>query len=217
VLWIQILLISLAVSVDSLVVGISYGVRRVHISHWMMLLVASLSAILKVAAMLLGRSLIMWMSPATAPRLGAAILIGLGLWFLLSAAVNAGKEKAKDQNGDDDDTLLRFRLKYLGVVICVLQDPSVADMDDSRSISATEATLLGLALGFDALGAGISAGFLHLPVFFTAAAVGLGTMVLLSFGTIIGGRLKREIPSAMARALPGAILFILGFLTWLTA
>ncbi len=221
-LWIQITLIALAVSLDSLVVGVSYGFRRVSISGAMMAVVASLSAALKVIAMLLGRSLVLWLSPAAAPRIGATILAALGVWFLLGAFFYSRRERVRRRyesgpGNDEDRALLAFRLRQLGVAVWVLDDPEAADMDDSRSISTGEAGLLGLALGFDAMGAGISAGLMQLPVVFTAVAVGLGTIMLLSVGTVLGARLQREMPASLGRALPGTILLALGCLTWLTA
>ena len=219
--WIQVCLIALAVSLDSLVVGISYGVRRMSISSIMVGIIAGLSALLKVVSMLLGQTMGRWFSAGLAPKLGATILLALGIWFLIEALISASKQKSREAEamakaGEDEMALLSFRLRHLGVVICVLRDPAAADVDNSQSISVTEAVLLGLALGFDAMGVGLSAGILHLPVVPTAVSVGLGTMVLLIAGMVAGARLEEELPPSLVRAVPGAILLILGLLTWLT-
>ncbi len=217
---IQVLVLAMAVSMDSLAVGISYGFRRMMITPYVLGLVALFSALLKLAAMLLGGVMVTWFSPAAAPRLGAAILVGLGVWFLLSAALQPGarKENSDAPYGETgtESPIAVLKLRHVGIIIKVLQDPEAADIDKSRTIGGSEAVLLGLALGFDALGAGISAGFLQLPVALTAGAVALGTAVFLSAGMLIGSRLSAELPPWMSRALPGIILVSLGVLTWLT-
>ncbi len=217
---IQVLILALAVSIDSFAVGISYGFRRMILTPGVLSLVALCSALLKTVAMLLGGVMVSWFSPGTAPRLGAAILVGLGLWFLLSAAFQPGGKKEASDGGraeiGNDSAIATLRFRPIGIIIKVLQDPEAADIDNSRTIGGSEAVLLGLALGCDALGAGISAGFLQLPVAPTAAAVGVGTVIFLSAGMLLGSRLSKELPAWMSRALPGTILVILGVMTWLT-
>ncbi len=221
-LWIQVLMVALAVSVDSLVVGVSYGFRRVSLPALMMAVVATFSAALKVLAMLLGSALVLWFPPTLAPLLGGAVLAILGGWFLLGALLSSRREHLRSRGNRllaswPDQPLLAFRLRQLGVVVCVLDDPRAADVDDSQSISPGEAGLLGVALGLDALGVGISAGLMQFPVAPTAIAVGVGTMAFLGLGTVIGARLQRDMPPSVGRALPGVILLVLGLMTWLTA
>ncbi|MFO8060740.1 MAG: sporulation membrane protein YtaF [Bacillota bacterium] len=215
---IQALILALAVSIDSLAVGMSYGFRRMALTPAVLGIIGLLSAFLKTAAMLLGGAMGSWFSPTTGSRLGAAILVGVGLWFLASALLwrtgpGAG---ASTSDSESESAIAIFRLRGVGIIIKVLQDPEAADMDNSRSIGGAEAVLLGLALGCDALGVGISAGFLQLPVLPTVAAVAVGTAVFLACGLLIGARLTRELPAWVSRALPGAILVTLGVITRLT-
>lgn len=218
-LWVQITLLALAVSLDSFVVGMSYGFRRVALGFSRVALIALLSALLKTISMLFGRSIVGWISPSAAPAIGGMVLIGLGMWFL-AAALLAPDEDTDDEgakeHGDRDPHLMTLRLRPLGIVVKVLQDPAAFDVDDSRSIGFGEALLLGVALGCDAMGAGISAGFLQLPIFTTVGSVAVGTVVFLSTGMVAGARLGRELTARPARALPGAILVALGTFTWLT-
>lgn len=212
-LWIQVTLLALAVSLDSFVVGMSYGFRRVSLGFTRVVLIALLSALLKTVSMLFGRSIVGWISPSTAPAVGGMVLIGLGLWFLAAALL--GRREGADSE-ERDPHLVTLRLRPLGIVVKVLHDPAAFDVDDSRSIGVGEAVLLGLALGCDAMGAGISAGFLQLPIVPTVAAVAVGTVIFLSTGMVAGSRLGRELTARSARALPGVILVALGAFTWLT-
>lgn len=218
-LWVQITLLALAVSLDSFVVGMSYGFRRVTLGATRVALIAFLSALLKMIAMLFGRSIVGWVSPETAPAIGGIVLIGLGLWFLAAALFARDEGAADEGSGEQDDRdphLMTLRFRPLGIVVKVLQDPAAFDVDDSSSIGLAEAVLLGFALGCDAMGAGISAGFLQLPIVPAVGAVAVGTVVFLSTGMIAGSRLGKELTARPARALPGAILVALGAFTWLT-
>jgi len=220
-LWVRVVLLALAVSVDSFAVGAAYGFRRVRMPAGMIALVAGISALAKAAAMLFGGVLVMWFNPQMAQTLGAVILVALALWQFLSQAAQpkaAGEHTSEDDDvlDDSDNPLLTLRVKPLGIIISVLRDPQVADIDDSKSISPSEAVLLGLALGMDAMGAGVSAGLLGMPIIATICAVGLGTMLTLPAGVWLGSVAGDKLPRWPSRILPGAILLVLALLVWLT-
>lgn len=220
-LWVRVVLLALAVSVDSFAVGAAYGFRRVRMPAGMIALVAGISALAKAAAMLFGGVLVMWFNPQMAKTLGAVILVALALWQFLSQAAQskaAGEDTSEDDDvlDDSDNPLLTLRVKPLGIIISVLRDPQVADIDDSKSISPSEAVLLGLALGMDAMGAGVSAGLLGMPIIATICAVGLGTMLTLPAGVWLGSIAGDKLPRWPSRILPGAILLVLALLVWLT-
>lgn len=81
-MWLAALLV-LAVSADGVAVGAAYGLRGIRIP-WSSLaivgLASNLAALLAVGG---GRFLTAWLSPRGAARLGAVILLILGVWYLL--------------------------------------------------------------------------------------------------------------------------------------
>ncbi len=224
-LGVQVVLLALAVSADSFAVGAAYGFRKVRMPVGMIALVAGISAFAKAAAMLFGGMMVLWINAQVAQRLGAIILLALAVWQFRWAAGGVESQggdqtlSASEKQGVEDastDSLLTLRLRPLGIIVNVLRDPEVVDIDNSKSISAVEAVLLGLALGMDAMGAGVGAGLLGMPVFLTMVAVGLGTLVTLPLGVWIGSAAGDRLPRWPSRILPGTTLLILAILVWLT-
>lgn len=168
--YLSLLLLALALSLDSLSVGLLYGLRSIRISVAPILVVGLISGGLVGTTMWLGGLLGAALSPGPAQRLGGAILVGVGAWIVyqsLRPHIPPGESGA----------VLTIRLRPLGLVIQILREPAAADTDRSGSISAAEAGFLGLALALDSVGAGFGAalaGFdpLKLPVLVALACSG---------------------------------------------
>lgn len=198
------LLLALAVSLDSLGVGLSYGVKKVRIPLSSLLLLSALSGLAMLASMLAGRFVGSFLSAETSRFLGGTTLIGLGSLALLTA------ERARHGPKKKKERILSLRIRSLGLMVQVIQDPDSADLDRSGVISAGEAVLLGTALALDALGAGFGAALAALPPFLTSALVGLATLSTLKLGLGLGRRLAPE-ERPWAALAHGTLLVLLGF------
>lgn len=198
-----VLLFSLAVSLDSLGVGVSYGLRRIRVPMPSVMLICLNSALLVALSMLAGRWLAGWLNPLAARRLGSLLLVGVGAWISLQAWA----QQAAARGGE---TLLRFRVPGLGLVVQVLQEPARADLDRSGSINAGEAVLLGLALSLDALGAGFGAAVAGMDGRLAPWLVGVFNWALLSLGLFLGGRLGERGWGERGAWVPGLVLVLLG-------
>ncbi|WP_018132037.1 MntP/YtaF family protein [Effusibacillus pohliae] len=110
----------------------------------------------------------------------------------------------------EEARIFKLELRKLGLVIQILKTPSVADIDQSGSISAGEAFLLGMALSMDAFGAGIGASLIGYPPLATAVVISLMSMLFISIGLKIGHKYA-EIPLVRRISfLPGLILILIG-------
>jgi putative sporulation protein YtaF len=198
------LLLALAVSLDSLGVGLSYGVKKVWVPLSSLFLLSALSSLAMLTSMLVGRFAGSFLSAGTARILGGLTLIGLGFFTLLTA------KRVRHGEGNKKDKLLVFRLRPLGLVVQVIRDPDSADLDQSGEISAGEAMLLGTALALDSLGAGFGAALTSLPPFSTSCLVGLATLSTLKVGLALGRRLMRK-ESTWVTLAHGVLLVLLGF------
>jgi putative sporulation protein YtaF len=214
---ISLVALALALSLDSLTVGLLYGARGIKLSWSAMAIVSLASGLLLAAAMLGGHAAARALSPALAQRLGALLLTGVGIWITYhtwrsnrsgeAAAPALPLEPASAQAGPR--RVWRLRLGSVGIVIEILREPGAADMDHSGHISLTEACFLGVALALDSVAAGLGAamaGFspLGLPL---AAACGSFTMMLL------GSRGARLLPFKLEgnwALLHGVVLVALG-------
>jgi putative sporulation protein YtaF len=197
---VSVMLLALALSLDSFTVGLLYGARGIRLSWGAMLVVSLATGLLLAAAMAGGRLVAAVLAPHLAQRFGAILLTGVGCW------VTYQTWRGQRQGGGPPDRaaepeeasappglqprIWRVRLGSVGIVIQILREPGAADMDRSGHINLLEAWVLGVALALDSVAAGLGAamaGFsqVGLPI----AAAG-GSLALM----LIGSRSARFLP-----------------------
>ncbi|WP_028783424.1 sporulation membrane protein YtaF [Thalassobacillus devorans] len=190
-------LLVMAVSMDSLGLGVVYGLKQIRLSLLPLTLIAVLSSVIFYGAITVGNFLGRFLPEHLAANLGAFILIGLGAWFLIQLimpSTSSEEESMSSWSAPAD----------------ILKDPELADIDNSGSIKGWEAVLLALALSLDTLGAGIGAAFMALPAVATALSIGFMTSFLLYIGLKIGNRFSRSKWVDKAVVIPGVMLILLG-------
>ena len=111
--------------------------------------------------------------------------------------------------------ILNIELKRFGLVIQILRTPSMADVDRSGNISASEATLLGLALSLDAFGAGIGAALLGFVPLLTASVIALASGTFIATGLRVGFRYAEMNWMKKLSMLPGCVLIAMGIMKML--
>ncbi|BCJ88034.1 MntP/YtaF family protein [Effusibacillus dendaii] len=232
VAFLSLLLLAFAVSLDSLGVGFTYGLRKIRFPWWSLAVVTMLSASTILLAMGLGHLLIQLFSPEAAKRVGAVILILVGIWAVYQMFSRksdntdepknvspleppAGTETEWSANpspgsGATVSYVFQLELKKVGLVIQILKTPSIADMDRSGSISSSEAIVLGIALSMDGFGAGIGASLVGYPPVLTATTISLMSLLFIGLGLKIG-HIYAETPFVRKLAiLPGILLIMIG-------
>lgn len=224
---ISLIMLSIAVSIDSCGVGITYGLRNIKISIFSILILAICSGSVIFVAMLVGDYMKAFVPISYTKYIGASILILIGIWSFYQylrqpkhTVHNAEKdiqqhpyvEGQLDQNTSiyTASTVLQLDLKRLGLVVQILKTPQTADVDRSGSISATEAIMLGIALSLDAFGAGIGAAFLQLPVLLTVITIMLSCSLFIGAGLWLGKKLAQFKFIRYVGILPSIILIVIG-------
>ncbi|SMB99116.1 putative sporulation protein YtaF [Thermanaeromonas toyohensis ToBE] len=203
------LLLALAVSLDGLGVGISYGLRGLRLPWVSLILITFISIVASFFSMLFGKASTLIFPPHLAQKIGAALLLGLGCEILLESYL-----KGKGEDLQNPRTLLQVRVPRLGLIIAILQEPAKADLDSSGSISPGEALALGLALALDAFGVGLGAGATGFSLTLTPLFIGCTQLILVSAGLWIGRRWHTVSWGKKGAALPGVILISLGLWRW---
>ncbi len=222
------LTLAVALSLDSLGVGVAYGLRRIRLPRSLYLIVALCTGSLMGLSMVLGSHLSGYLSPLLARRAGGAILVGVGFWQLYqgwqgyrrqlgraasgvgaagaeaAAAPGAGAPLAPRQ-------VLKLDLRALGLVVQILVEPAAADVDQSGEIEVPESVALGLALGLDSLAAGFGAamagyGLALVPL------VALTCAVFVRMGLGAGSIPRTQRLLERAFFVPGILLMALGSL-----
>jgi putative sporulation protein YtaF len=204
--FVEVILLSAAISVDALGAGLTYGLRRIRVPAGAALLVAATSLVGTAVSTLVGSTAADWLTPRVAERIGGLILVAMGLWI--------GREGIRDGRRNNVaigvDLLLSLRVRPLGVMIQVMRCPEIADVDRSGQLGVGEAVLLGSALALDTFGAGLAAGLGGGSWMTVAMAVGLMTLCGLAGGTALGQRVPEGWGGVWLRVAPGVILTVMG-------
>ncbi|MBP1989416.1 MntP/YtaF family protein [Paenibacillus eucommiae] len=108
--------------------------------------------------------------------------------------------------------IVYIELKRFGLVIQILRTPSIADVDKSGYISASEATLLGVALSLDAFGAGIGAALIGFTPLLTASVIAFASGTFIAVGLRVGLRFAQRAWMRKLSVLPGCVLILMGIL-----
>ena len=202
----SIILLALAVSLDSFSVGFTYGLRKMRIPFKSIVIIACCSAMTLTIAMSIGHLLQQFLSPVFAEKMGGIILIILGVWVIYQFFRS---EKEKDIL-PHEKVIINLEIKSLGLVIHILKKPMSADFDKSGTITGVEAIMLGLALSLDAFGAGIGAVMLGFSPGYLALAVALLSSLLVFLGIKLGSYLSQITWLQNFSFLPGILLIIIG-------
>lgn len=214
--------LAFALSVDGLAVGAAYGMRGIHVPARSLLIIGLCSAACFFVAMTLGGVVAAVIGLGLPRLIGASILIGLGVWHIgkgwtenraREAAAGGGDQRSATEleHSGDIGTLLRIRIRSLGIVVQVLREPGRADIDHSGTIDSGEAIVLGAALGLDALAAGFGAAFVGFRLSLVAVVAGAQLLV-----TWLGLRIGHEHGARWLNGkgfyVPGVILILIGLL-----
>lgn len=211
------LILVLAVSLDGFAVGIMYGLRKIRIPIISVTIISFCSGLIIFASMQIGTFLMRFLSVKTAEGIGACILIGIGMWAV--ARMFSAREHTKEvqeHHSSSSDTLVHKRtiisieLKTLGLVVEILKRPAAADVDRSGNISSGEAALLGIALSFDAFGAGIGAAMIGLSPWLTPILIALASGLFLTAGLKIGYLISKVAWVRSLSIFPGLLLIVIG-------
>ena len=206
--YLTIALFALAVSADGFAVGMAYGIGKIRIPFFSLLVISLASALAVSLSMLCGKGLTELLSPQMSSYVGAIIILGLGVYFLLTA----GKDKINSLENSQEEPLLAFSIKPLGIIVQILKQPSRADFDCSGEISTSEAFFLGLALAMDALGAGIGIAMTGSNILYTALCVGMLKFILVNSGIFLGSKINARELKAVTALVPGLVFVAIGIM-----
>lgn len=206
--WISIILLAIAVSFDSLAIGMTYGMAKIKIPSLPKLVLSIVSGCFLLIAMLFSRLAFGWITPQMANLVGGSILILIGFYNLWR--VNNSHQKSNERVYQPLATtklVYKLRIPFLGLIINVIKEPLSADYDQSKTISINEGLILGLALSLDAFASGIGAAVLGFPPLITALAVMVASYVFISQGLKHGLRLQSNFN---LKWLPSLIIILIG-------
>ncbi|HLS09140.1 sporulation membrane protein YtaF [Lentibacillus sp.] len=196
------ILLIIGVSIDGFGVGMSYGIRRVHVPLAALGIIMLCSGLIVYISMTIGNVIKSFITPGLTDNIGGIILLLIGSYCLYN--VVRSKQEAPSKIAADEEAWDNFRT--------VMREPYQADLDQSGSISLTEAVLLGFALAIDAFGAGLGAAMLGYSAMITACSIALMSGLFVLCGVRMGIFLSAKKWMQQLTLLPPFLLMILGIL-----
>ncbi|MGE7884194.1 sporulation membrane protein YtaF [Bacillus sp. NPDC094077] len=191
----SILLIGVASNLDNAGVGIAYGIRKIQISWFNNFVIAFFGFLFTLLAGFFGNWISLFISDFTAKLIGAAVLGIIGV-FILCQPFFSKKETV--ENNDD------------GVLMGILRNPEKADFDGSKTISFSEALVLGVALSINNIAGGFDAGVTNLNLWLTAIISGIFSFICISGFAYVGKRFLAEYLGKWAAIIAGVLLILIG-------
>ncbi|MFW6022899.1 MAG: sporulation membrane protein YtaF [Halanaerobiaceae bacterium] len=207
-----IFILAMAISIDGFSVGITYGIRGIKIGCLPLLLIGSISTISIYLTSLLGSTIAIYIGSETAEKIGSCILIGIGIWLVYSTYSNYNN-KNKESSLPEQKLVFSLKIKSLGIIINILREPVCADFDKSGTINYVEATLLGLALALDALGAGLGAGMTGFSGLALPAVIGTVNLCFVGGGFLLGKKIGNVLPEHF-ELIPGIVIIFMGIINF---
>lgn len=205
-MWLIILAFAVSSSIDNLGVGISYGIRKIHIRTGPNFMIAVICFLFSMAGISFG----LWLSkilPGMLPVIfGSFLLFVIGIRIILLA--NPRKKEAVNVVNKTDD--------HPQLIKGILKNPELADLDKSGYIGWGEAVLLGVALSANALTNGLGAGLLGLSPLAISLTAAIGSFISVWAGVKLGAKVAEvRIGSftlgQFGTVLSGAIILVIAF------
>lgn len=204
------LLLSLSVSIDSLGIGITYGLRNVKITKIAKIILFMISIIITSLSILIGNVLSNILPEFYTKLIGVILLVCMGFWILYEAFQKEEPKKYIKQ--ENKEKIYYFFLKPFGITIQIIRNPISSDLDDSKIIDAKEALYLGTALSIDSICVGIGSSIIGIRSYFFPLFVAIFQLVFLSIGSMIGKKLSSnyKLNENICNIISGILLIIIG-------
>lgn len=181
-MFINSLILAISSSIDSLGIGITYGVKNTKISDIAKVVLFSISFVISIISIWFGSILKNFLPIFITKYLGCLMLALMGIFIFYQALkknkVNYFEKKNLEYN--NEEKIYSFFIKFLGITIKIIKNPIYSDFDNSNTIDSKEACFLGLALSLDSLCIGISASMIDINSFIFPLAISIFQLIFMS-------------------------------------
>ena len=189
----SVILFALCSSSDNLIVGLSYGTKKVKINFMNNFIISFISGIGTFIAMLFGKALLQFIPIKCSNIIGSGILILLGLSLLINLLRKDNSYKSEFHRYEN-----------------TLRNPEIIDTNNSKTVDFKEAIILGVVLCLNNIGLGIGASITGLNVFITSICSLIFSMVFIPIGYCIGEKVLSDKLSRYSEIISIVIIIILG-------
>lgn len=210
---VQLLILALALSIDALGIGLSYGFRKIKFGFLSVLVISFIAFIFSSISVGFGNILVNIFSEKIIAFISILILIILGIFI-----IKKGLEKEEEQKQDIKDLPCKDKhiclfIKWLGLTIQIIKTPSYCDLDKSLKIEPKEALYLGIALSIDCIGASIAISSFNDYALFFPLFIVIFQVTFLFIGLFLGKKTNfKKLDETKISMISGITLICIAFL-----
>ena len=211
------LFLAISSSIDSLGIGITYGIKNTKITMGAKSILFFISFIISIISIYFGNLLKYIFPDFLIHYLGSFLLMLMGLFMCFqSLKISKQEYKVKDVQNlkiSDAEKIYSFFIKCLGITIKIIKNPTSSDFDKSNIIDSKEALFLGLALSLDSFCIGIGFSMINTFSIIFPLLTSCFQLFFLSLGNYCGKKLYSfsKLPDNIWSTISGILLIIIGF------
>ena len=211
------LFLAISSSIDSLGIGITYGIKNTKITIGAKSILFFISFIISIISIYFGNLLKFIFPDFLIHYLGAFLLILMGLFMCFQSLKKSKRDdivkNSKNLEMSDTEKIYSFFIKCLGITIKIIKNPSSSDLDKSNVIDSKEALFLGLALSLDSLCIGIGFSMLNTFSMIFPVLTSCFQLFFSSLGNYCGKKLYSfsKLPDNIWSTISGILLIMIGF------
>lgn len=215
-MFISCFILALSVSIDSLSIGITYGLKDTKISYIGKVTLFITSFIISIISIWFGDNIKNIFPDIITKMIGTFILIFMGL-FIIYQSVCKNNLKNNKIKSNSEEKIYSFFIKFLGITIKIIKNPISSDFDNSKKIDGKEALFLGLALSLDAFCVGIGSGIIGINSFIFPFLTSLFQLIFLNTGILFGKKINSlsKLPDNIWSIISGTLLILIGIIKFL--
>ena len=215
------IILALSSSIDSLGIGITYGIKNTRISYWAKIVLFTISFLISIVSVWCGDIIKNIFSDFVTKLIGNSILILMGFFVCFQALrkdiLSESKTLPPDLICNYEEKVYSFFIDFLGITIKIIKNPTSSDLDASNSIDAKEAFFLGFALSLDCFCIGACGSALGINSFLFPLFISIFQLAFLSFGNVLGKKLHslNNLPNNIWSIISGTLLILIGIIRFM--
>ena len=194
------ILLAFSSSIDSLIIGIAYGVKQIKIKLIINLVISIIVTLTTFLAMCLGHLICNYIPTDICTYIGSSLLIIVGLYILW--------DYYKKKHKHTEENLVEFinSLDYDEIV----ELNKTADINGSGNIEISEAITLALSLSINNLALGIGASISGISIFLTTILTFVFSVITMIIGLKLGSRYLSKIFGEYSPLISAVIIIAMG-------
>ena len=195
------LILAISSSIDSLGIGITYGIKNTKITVLARLILFIVAFLVSTISIYFGNLLKFIIPDFFVNYIGSIILIFMG-FFMCFQSLTSKKKCNSTQNN--------FQIQETEII----KNPSSSDLNNSNVIEAKEALFLSLALSLDSFCIGIGFSMIDNFSLIFPLAISLFQLSFLSLGNFCGKKIYKfsKLPDNIWPLISGILLILIGII-----